>query len=471
MSVTTGKYIYVNVGTSAVTRGGVTIQPGNDTTGTGAAATPYKTVQKALDELRLAGNLLSFRRVIWITGASQITEKVTIPDFYSSLGLTFSVPSSMTPVTDAEAALTLYGDLDYNSSTSVTVSSWNAETVGSSGMQQVVVSGLSVAADALRGKLLLGTSAYQMAWIGRNDATSGGLTRLYVSTDTSLSGTLKVTSPIELRNLSTSTGEAITAQNLRASLAINGLRVTTQNGERSLGLREVDGEVWIGGSDLNRGFLLRNCSVTYFYQSRLSSGAGAGNSADATYSTVNEEGPGVSYDYCLFDVNSFMDTNTDKAYYACYFRGCNDMGHGGGTYLAAGQYDFSYCYVDGFTGQGSGHIWNYNGGPPCNIDNCSIHPGTGGSGVCAREWGGLRVKEVKGSVAGWGISVGVQASPMLGGSGTVRISTGTTITGTSGDFRLGDTNYATGYTTLRALPSGARRMTNATYFATIWENS
>ena len=91
----------------------------------------------------------------------------------------------------------------------------------------------------------------------------------------------------------------------------------------------------------------------------------------------------------------------------------------------------------------------------------------------AREFGGLRVKNVVGSTnSHYGIRVGVQASPYLGGSGTVRISSTTTVTGTLGDMQIGTlAAVATTYAVLRALASGARRITDPTTFATVWENS
>lgn len=455
-TLTTGTFIYVNGAT------------GNDSTATGASALPFLTIQAALNRLYQVSPVLTVHRCIFVTGASVFTEQLIIPDFQSALTATFDTTNTI-PGLYLMEALTIYADLEYGTQTSVTASAWESETDGSSGMQQVVVTGVTAIADELRSRMLLGTGALQACWIGRNDATSGGSTRLYVSTDSEITGPLRLATPIELRGPADASGETIKAQNLRCSVAIGGFRITSQNGSRSIGMREVQGEFWVGACDVHRGFALRNVGVNEFYQCRLSSGAGAGNSASATYSTYVESGAGVSYDYCLFDVNSFMDINTDSAYFGCYMRGCNDMGHGGGAYLTGGMFDFYGCYVDQITGQGTSSVWNYSGGPACSIEACTVRPGTGGTGINCREFGGLRVKNVKGSVATYGMRIGQMASPYLGGSGTVRIDTLTTITGLTGDLFIG--TQATTYAALRALPSGARRLTDPARFATIWENS
>lgn len=461
-SITASKYVRVNLAT------------GDDETATGDPGAPFRTIQGALDRLFLVSPRLTSRRLIMVTGAALAEEQVKIPPFASQLSTAFDFGGEI-PLTLLEHAITIHGDPDFGAQTPVTAAGpgWQVETDGPSGMKWLTVTGLSVAADELVGRQLLGTGFLEVAWIGRNDATSGGETKLYLSTANTFGGALRIATPIILRAPGGTVDATLILRGVGCGVSVLGLRVEHPDASSgwSVEVHGGEGGVWFGGSYLRHGYHINSAQTADFYQSAIASGVAHTASSNASR-PMSHPVRGPAFSQCLYLAAYHLGQAHAgvEAHANGYSRYCNDLGHGGGTYLTAGQFDWSGCYVDGYSGQGSGGAFNYAGGPASSIDACTVRPGTAGHGVVARSMGGgLRVKDVAGSVSGYGINAGSMTSPQLAGSAEVRISTTTAITGSSGDMLIG--TLPTSYATLRALPSGQRRVTDSARFATVWENS
>ena len=394
---------------------------GNDVTGDGSLANPYRTVAYAVQQLtRYADQLYQIIDCTGI-GTEELPEPLNVPPIISNSHV-ITDPSPVYAGFPSIAALTIRAVPD---TVETIAPGYTVNASATTGLAEVVVAGAGWTVDEHRGRKLFWNGAVLSTIYANTSDTLFVCTDAAFIDDSQALVIVEESAELRLSTGASTIGATLQLAGTQCSVCLCGIKITraapTVGTNQALVFAQIEDFLAYGcsfqGVDLNGSVATTPLfSGVWIYGPSPFDAfnvAGSGFTAvdtfwdgiDGQWSVQGAASPGV---YCL----------------TCVFDGCNDVGQGGSNTPAIG---FELRQVLIRNGNSNGVA--YYGGPQCVLFSVEIND-CAGAGVAVFAPGRVNAYGVTGTGNGlYGLYVEF--------GGRVSVDDGTVVTGASGDLKVG----------------------------------